>query len=108
MGKINNEIFNKMQEQFNGCPLFIDREKGDLDELIGQKVKIESFYELTGDNGNYYAVAFVGKDDKFYLSGGALTEIIRDYPDYVKDVEVLIMEKVKTKNHRDYRPIRVL
>ena len=108
MSKINNEIFKKMQEQFNGCPLFIDREKGNLDDLVGQKVRVESFYELTGDNGNYYAVAFVGQDDKFYLSGGDLTSIIRDYPDYVKDVDILIMEKTKTKNHRDFRPIRVL
>lgn len=108
MANITKEIFKEMQDRFNGCPLFVDREKGDLDELVGKKVKIDSFYELTGDNGVYYAVAFVGIDDKFYLSGGALTEAIANYPDYVKDVEFLIMEKTKTKNHRDFRPIRVL
>lgn len=108
MSKMTNEIFKQMQEQFNGCPLFIDREKGDLDDLIGQKVKIESYYELTGENGAYYAVAFVGDDKKFYLSGGDLTNLIKDYGDCAKEVEVLIMEKVKTKNHRDFRPIRVL
>lgn len=105
---MNKEILNKMKDQFNGCPLFIDREKGDLDDLIGKKVVIESYYKLTGEGGEYYALAFKGYDDKFYLSGGAITELLRDYGDAAKEVEILIMEKVKTKNKRDYRPIRIM
>ncbi len=104
---MKKDILAKMQEDFNGCPLFIDREKGDLDNLIGQKVVIESFYELTGENGKYYAVAFVGDEDNFYLSGGALTTLIEKYGDDAKEVEILIMEKIKTKSRRDFRPIRV-
>lgn len=104
---MNKNILAKMQERFNGCPLFIDREKGDLDNLVGQKVKIESYYELTGENGKYYAVAFVGDTENFYLSGGALTDLISEFGDDAKEVEILIQEKVKTKNRRDFRPIRV-
>ena len=104
---MKKDILVKMQERFNGCPLFIDRDKGDLDELVGKKVKIESYYELTGENGKYFAIAFVGYDDKFFLSGGALTELIADYGDDAKEVEILIKEKVKTKNRREYRPIAV-
>ena len=104
---MNKQILAKMQERFNGCPLFIDREKGDLDDLVGQKVKIESYYELTGENGKYYAVAFIGMEDKFFLSGGALTDLITEFGDDAKEVEILIQEKVKTKNRRDFRPIRV-
>lgn len=104
---MNKATLQKMQERFNGCPLFIDREKGDLDNLVGQKVKIESYYELTGENGMYYAISFVGDDKNFYLSGGALTELLSEYGDDAKEVEILIMEKVKTKNRRDFRPIRV-
>ena len=107
MGKINNEVLTKMQERFNGCPLFVDREKGELDDLVGQKVKIDKFYELTGDNGVYYAVGFVGMEDKFFLSGGALTDLIAEFPEDCKNVEILIQEKIKTKNHREFRPIRV-
>lgn len=104
---MNKNILAKMQEDFNGCPLFIDREKGDLDNLVGQKVRIESYYELTGENGKYYAIAFVGHDDEFYLSGGALTTLIEKYGDDAKEVDILIQEKVKTKNRRDFRPIKV-
>lgn len=104
---MNKNILAKMQERFNGCPLFIDREKGDLDELVGKKVRIESYYELTGENGKYYAVSFVGDDKNFYLSGGALTDLISEFGDDAKEVEILIQEKVKTKNRRDFRPIRV-
>lgn len=105
---MNREILNKMKERFNGCPLFIDREKGDLDELVGKKVIIESYYKLTGDNGEYYAVAFKGYDDKFYLSGGSITELLTEFGDAAKEVEILIMEKIKTKSKRDYRPIRII
>ena len=105
---MNNEILTKMKEQFNGCPLFIDREKGDLDELVGKKVVIESYYKLTGDNGEYFALAFKGYDDKFYLSGGAITELLSTYGDDAKEVEILIMEKIKTKSKREYRPIRII
>lgn len=104
---MNKDIINKMKEQFNGCPLFIDREKGDLDELVGKKVVIESYYKLTGENGDYYALAFKGFDDKFYLSGGALTELINGYGDEAKCVEILIKEKIKTKSKREYRPINI-
>lgn len=104
---MNKEVLARMQERFNGCPLFVDRDKGDLDELIGKKVRIESYYKLTGDNGDYYALAFKGIDDKFYLSGGALTDLINEFGDDAKMVEILIMEKVKTKSKREYRPIRV-
>lgn len=105
---MNKEILAKMKEQFNGCPLFIDREKGDLDELVGKKVVIESYYKLTGDNGEYFALAFKGYDDKFYLSGGAITELLSTYGDVAKEVEILIMEKIKTKSKREYRPIRII
>lgn len=104
---MTREILAKMQERFNGCPLFIDRDKGDLDELVGKKVKIESYYKLTGDNGDYYAIAFKGFDDKFYLSGGALTELINDFGDDSKEVTILIKEKIKTKSKREYRPINI-
>lgn len=104
---MKKEILAKMQERFNGCPLFIDREKGDLDELVGKKVVIESYYKLTGENGDYYALSFKGYEEKFYLSGGALTDLINEFGDDAKEVEILIMEKVKTKNRREFRPIRV-
>ena len=105
---MKKDVLAKMKEQFNGCPLFVDREKGDLDELVGKKVFIETFYKLTGETGDYYAIAFKGIDDKFYLSGGAITELISDYGEDAKEAEILIKEKVKTKNRRDYRPIRIL
>ena len=53
MGKINNEIFNKMQEQFNGCPLFIDREKGDLDEYEKVDAKFEELRKNQDSDGYY-------------------------------------------------------
>lgn len=104
---MKKEVLARMQERFNGCPLFIDREKGDLDELVGKKVVIESYYKLTGENGDYYALSFKGYEEKFYLSGGALTDLINEFGDDAKEVEILIMEKVKTKNRREFRPIRV-
>lgn len=108
MGNINKEIYAQMKEEFNGCPLFIDREKGNLDDLVGENLKITSFYELTGENGIYYAIAFEGHDDAFYLSGGALTNLISKYGDAAKQVEIQVLEKVKTNSRRDYRPIRIL
>lgn len=104
---MKKDVLARMQEKFNGCPLFIDREKGDLDELVGKRVVIDSYYELTGENGKYYALAFKDIDDKFYLSGGAITDLISEFGDDAKEVEILIMEKVKTKNRREYRPIRI-
>lgn len=104
---MKKDVLARMQERFNGCPLFIDRDKGDLDELVGQKVIIDTYYKLTGENGDYYAIGFKGMDDKFYLSGGALTDLITEFGDDAKEVEILIMEKVKTKNRREFRPIRI-
>lgn len=103
------ELLKALKEVCNGCPLFEDREKGDLDELTDKPVTIEDYFKLSGDSGDYFAVTFKECSGKFFLSGGALTTILRDYGENgaLIDLNVTLKAKVRTANKRDFRPCQI-
>lgn len=95
----------QMQDEFNGCPLFNNREKGSLDELEGNQLHIEDLYPIQ----DYHCVVFEEIKDKFYLTGGALKDLCNNYaPEFVVGRLIEIQPMVKTKSRRDFRPIKVL
>lgn len=99
------DMLAKMQEQFNGCPLFEGREKGSLDDLEGQEITIDQIYPLQ----DYHCVVFKEDNDHFYLTGGALKDLCNEYePQYVINRVIMLQPKVKTKAKRDFRPIKIL
>lgn len=103
--KMQAEMLKQMQDEFNGCPLFIDREKGSLDDLTGQQLHIEDIYPIQ----DYHAIVFEEIEGKFFLTGGALKDLCNNYePKFVIGRLIELQEKVKTKSRRDYRPIKVL
>lgn len=103
--KMQVEMLKKMQDEFNGCPLFEGREKGSLDELEGQQLHIEDLYPIQ----DYHAIVFEEIQDRFFLTGGALKDLCNNYPpEFVVGRLIEVQPKVKTKSRRDFRPIRVL
>lgn len=97
------EILKKMQERFNGCPLFEGREKAKFDQLEDQTVTVEAYFKLS----DYYAVIFEECPDAVFLSGGAMTELFDDFGDNAIGVRVTILPMIKTNSKRDFRPIRI-
>lgn len=104
---ISKERLAEMKGRFNGCPLFEGRTKGEWDTLVNKSVKIEEYYKLTGDKGDYYAVTLEGDAEHFYLSGGAVTSLIDEFGADAKEVSFTVGAKTKTKNKNDYRPITI-
>lgn len=101
------ELLQQMQEDFNGCPLMTDREKGSLDDLTGNQVTIDDTFKLS----DYHCITFKEYPDKFFLTGGALKDLCNKYPkEAVTGLCIEMLEKVKVKsdNKKDFRPIRVL
>ena len=99
------EMLKKMQDQFNGCPLFVDREKGSLDDIVDKELTIEDIYPLQ----DYHCIVFSELPDNFYLTGGALKDLCNEYEhEFVIGRIIKIKEKVKTKKRRDFRPIEVI
>lgn len=98
-------VVEEMQDEFNGCPLFEDREKGSLDELTGMEVTIEDIFPLN----DYHCVVFSEIPEKFFLTGGALKDLCNNYePQFVIGRTIIVQEMVKTKNKKDFRPIKVV
>lgn len=98
-------VIAEMQDEFNGCPLFEDREKGSLDELTGLEVTIEDLFPLN----DYHCVVFAEAPDKFFLTGGALKDLCNNYqPEFVRGRTIVIQPMVKTRNKKDFRPIKVI
>lgn len=98
-------VVAQMKEEFNGCPLFADRDKGELDELTGQQLHIEDLYPLN----DYHCIVFEEIPKKFYLTGGGLKDLCNNYPPkFVVGRLIELQPKVKTKSRRDFRPVKVL
>lgn len=101
---LDNAI-KQMKEEFNGCPLFEDREKGSLDELTDLEITIDDLFPLN----DYHCVVFSEIPDKFFLTGGALKDLCNNYPpEFVKGRVVKLLPMVKTKRKKEFRPIKVI
>lgn len=99
------DMLAKMQEQFNGCPLFEGREKGSLDDLENIELTIDQIYPLQ----DYHCIVFKEKPENFYLTGGALKDLCNDYePRFVLGRVIIIQPMVTTKSRRNFRPIKVV
>lgn len=65
------------KELENTCPLFVDREKGDWDELENSTVTVNGCMMYTDSNGDTYGVLTVKEvPGAFYLCGSVATKIV--------------------------------
>lgn len=95
----------EMMEEFNGCPFFNERTKGQLDDIIDIELTIEDIFPMQ----DYHAIIFSELPDTFYLTGGALKDLCNNYkPEHVRGRVVVLSEKKRTKNNHEFRPIKVL
>lgn len=105
----------EMKEEFNGCPLFQNREKGSLDDLTGIQLRIADLYPIN----EFHCVIFDDlKEDnpasqfvngKYFLTGGALKDLCNNYPpEFVVNRLIEIQPMVDTKSRNKFRPIKVL
>lgn len=102
---LTGESLQKAIERFNGCPLFEGREKGSLDAIADLKVTVEEIFPLN----DYHCVTFEELPDQFFLTGGALKELCNEFPpEQLRGTRLVVLNKVKTKTNRDYRPIRII
>lgn len=113
--KLMQQAIAEMKNEFNGCPLFEGRDKGDLDNLTGIELRIADLYPLN----DYHCVIFddLKEDDpahefvngKYFLTGGALKDLCNNYPpEFVVNRLIEIQPMVQTKSRNKFRPIKVL
>lgn len=119
MADFKKRFFSAAKQRVNGCPLFEDRDKGDLEDLEGQEVTLERAYPLSGENGRYYAVWVKEDKEAFFLSNSALTGILDEGLRISEEENVSLDEVIaglvirigapqKTKNGRRFRPVEVV
>jgi hypothetical protein len=65
------------EEMENTCPLFVDREKGNWEDIEGQIVHVDGATMYTDSNGDTYGVITVQETPgAFYLCGSIATKIV--------------------------------
>ena len=112
MTKVNKEFLEELKKEFNGCPLFDGREKGDIELHVNKPCTITDYFRLQESSGSYYYAFTIEQDkERTFLSGGAITKLIDKCVENGYDavgVTFVPKEKIKTASKRDYRPIEVL
>lgn len=98
------EAIKKAKEILNGCPLMNGREKCDWTDIEGNVISIEEYFKIK----DYYCVTLKGIEDKYFLTGQALTELIDSVGEDVTILYIEVGEKVKTKNNNTYRTFTVM
>ena len=90
-----------------GIKFMSERTKGDIKELIGQKVTIKDFEFINGDNGEYVVFIVDEIADSFFFGGSVLTSNLKTLSEEEKKevqengLPVEIYE-AKSKNKRNY------
>lgn len=90
-----------------GIKFMSERTKGDIHELIGQKVTIRDFDFLSGDNGEYVVFIVDEIADSFFFGGSVLTANLKDLSiDEKEEVKVnglpVEIYEAKSKSKRNY------
>lgn len=107
----------KAEAEYNGCPLFVGREKGDLNDIVGESLTLSATYKFTSEDGDYHAFVVEEHPDRVYMSGGALKKLLNeaeenDEIDALCDNGLMFVieptVKVKSQAGRTFRPISVL
>lgn len=108
------EILKKAKDNFNGCPLFENREKKPLDFLEEKDFQIDKYYYFSGENGGYYAFTIVSDKDHVFLSNKAITDFIGETLEELREIEqdalvtIKLCKEIKLKSGRTFRPIKIL
>lgn len=103
--RMNFQELEQIKSEFNG--LFPDREKTEVDNIVGVPVTIEEYKEVNSGEDHYYAVAFKEYPENFILSGTALTKLLdKDYD--MHNLVIQFSEKVRTSKGQSYRPLTVI
>ena len=96
----------------NTLPLMENREKGDLQTLIGRVVTINDFGFLKDNFNNDYVVFTVAEDtNNFYFGGKVLTEDLQElesdgYGEEIRTIGLPIqLERAISKNNREYTKV---
>jgi hypothetical protein len=100
----------KAMQMNTGCALMVDREKGDVAELMDTAYTINDMDILTGEDGEY--VVFTVKEDakKFYFGGSVISDKLMKFSEDEKQeirkdgLPFTVVEK-KSKNKRKYADI---
>ena len=91
-----------------GIKFMSERTKGDIHELIGQKVTIRDFDFLSGDNGEYVVFIVDEIADSFFFGGSVLTNNLKEITSEEKEevkkngLPVLMYEAKSKKTGRKY------
>ena len=111
MSNIKNLIQQAKKITNSGLPFMEGREKGDMEELIGNTITIIDYGYMLDEGKTYVAFITKENDANFYFGGSVLTDSLKKLDEILTDNEIAELlkngittsfEKRKSKNKREY------
>lgn len=90
----------------NGIPFMDGREKGDLHQIIGEKVHIDDFGFINGENGEYAVISTIEYPQTFFFCNAIITEMLRtvqaDEMESALAKQEIAFVEMKSRRGREY------
>lgn len=96
-------------DKFNtggGIPFMEGRDKGDMHDILDEKLHIIDFGFINGDNGEYAVIQVAEYDRMFYFANTVITDMLKEVQaDGMKEElknQAIVFEERTSKRGRDY------
>lgn len=105
MSMRKEDLIKKLKDEYNGCPLFENRKKGEIGIYVGKPITIKDYFRMS----DYHAVIFEEDNEHFFFSGGSLKSMLDKYGEEdLRGIQIIPKEMIRTASKRDYRPFEVV
>ncbi|MBQ8427063.1 MAG: hypothetical protein IJX16_04825 [Clostridia bacterium] len=96
----------------DGVPFMENAEKGEINDLLGQKLHITDFGFINGKNGKFAVLQFGEKPNMFYFGNSIVSEMLEQVQidgmeQELPNVEIMFEKRVSKETNREYTAFEI-
>lgn len=91
----------------DGVPFMENAQKGNIKDILGEKLHISEFGFINGNDGRFAVIAFDEKPNMFYFGNSYITRMLEKVEedgkqDELRNVEIMFESRISKTTNREY------